>query len=168
MIPHIDIDVQDPQWASIPALEDLTRRVVEVTFEHVDTIDDIGEAPSEISVVYVNDNLIQVLNREYRGKDKPTNVLSFAMLDGDDVPKGEVIPLGDVVLAYETIHNEAISYKCPVEDHLTHLIVHGCLHLLGYDHIEDDDATVMELLEIKILQSMDIQNPYLYKLAEDA
>lgn len=110
------------------------------------------EAPLEISIVLTNDEEIQTLNREYRGQDKPTNVLSFPQ----DVP----ILLGDIVVAYETLARETNEQNKSFKDHFTHMLVHGCLHLLGYDHIQEAEAENMETLEITILSSLGIKNPY--------
>lgn len=140
---EIDIAVNDGHWKDdiSTIVEDVIARVL----EHMKL------ANAEVSVVLSNDEFVQELNRDYRGKDKPTNVLSFP---------NEPPMLGDIVLAIETIENEAISQKKTFEDHLTHLLVHGCLHLLGHDHIEDDEAEEMESLEIEILEQMGIKNPY--------
>ncbi len=108
--------------------------------------------PCEISIVLTDDAHIQILNRDYRGKDKPTNVLSF--------PQDEPSLLGDLVFAYETIAREAIEQNKSFTDHMTHMIVHGTLHLIGYDHIKDHEAQIMEGLEIEILSKLNIKNPY--------
>lgn len=116
----------------------------------------------EISLVLANDDLIQTLNREYRQIDKPTNVLSFATLESGQ-PFGQdraCVPLGDIVLSFETIAQEAIQQNKPFADHFSHMIVHGALHLLGYDHIDEHEAIVMEGLEIEILKSIGVKNPY--------
>lgn len=155
----IDIAIQDPKWGQIEALESFTNDIILRTLLAADSPSE-GGTPFEVSVVYANNDLIQVLNKEYRGKNKPTNVLSFAMLDDEDHIEMEVTTLGDIVLAYETIENEAKEQRKTFMDHLAHLLIHGCLHLLGYDHIEEDDATLMETLEIRILQGLNIQNPY--------
>lgn len=109
-----------------------------------------------VTVVLTDDAEIQTLNRAYRKKNKPTNVLSF--------PNGEVEEgvrqLGDIVLAYDTILQEAKTQKKPLKHHLTHLAIHGTLHLLGFDHENDRDANIMEACEINILTRMGIANPY--------
>jgi probable rRNA maturation factor len=108
---------------------------------------------TEVSIVLTDDTNIQTLNRDYRGKDKPTNVLSFPQ---DDAPG----MLGDIVLAHETILREAEEQDKDFDSHLKHLVVHGCLHLLGYDHENDEDAEEMEALEVAILQKIGVKNPY--------
>jgi probable rRNA maturation factor len=119
----------------------------------------------EISVKFTSDDEVQSLNRDYRGKDKPTNVLSFPMVAPDLIDTvvnsddGEVL-LGDIVLAYETCLREAEVRAISVAAHATHLIVHGTLHLLGYDHMSDGEAEAMEALEQVIMASLGLHNPY--------
>lgn len=158
---NVDIAVQDPQWSEVKELETLTNDVIRRTLDMADVPEKAAGTPFEVSVVFVNDDMIRILNKEYRGKNKPTNVLSFAMLDEENDLDASIFSLGDIILAYETIEKEARENDRFIRDHIAHLLVHGTLHLLGYDHIEDDDANVMETLEIRILEGMDIQNPYL-------
>ena len=99
-----------------------------------------------------NDKEIQTLNKEYRGKNKPTNVLSFET--------GDEILLGDIVMSIDTLLKEAKEQKISVADHYAHLLCHGMLHLLGFDHIEEDEANEMEFFEIEILKEFKIANPY--------
>lgn len=160
----IDIAIQDPLWNEVKDLEALTNEVIRRTLDMADLPTQVVESPFEVSVVFVNDDMIRILNKEYRGKNKPTNVLSFAMLDDENDLDMSIFSLGDVILAYETIERECRENDRFIRDHVAHLLVHGTLHLLGYDHIEDDDANVMETLEIRILEGMDIQNPYLQKI----
>jgi len=125
----------------------------------------------EISIVLTNDNNMRTLNLEHRGKDKSTNVLSFPGLSDDQLDAiidGQIdtkfpYMFGDIVLAFETIETEAVEQKKSFEAHLCHLIVHGFLHLLGYDHIEDDEAEAMEERERTILANMNIADPYAYE-----
>ena len=111
---------------------------------------------SEVSIVLVDDKEIKKINREYRNINKPTNVLSFEL--GDD------ILLGDIYISIDTVDKEAKQENISVEHHTAHMIVHGVLHLLGYDHINDNDAVVMENKETKILEKMGIKNPYVNKM----
>jgi probable rRNA maturation factor len=121
----------------------------------------------EMAVVLADDVFIRELNREYRGFDKPTNVLSFPAEEALEknakrrAASRKVMALGDLVLAYETIIREAEAQGKKVKDHVRHLLVHGTLHLLGYDHIHKEEAEKMERLEIKILKKQKITNPYL-------
>jgi probable rRNA maturation factor len=117
-------------------------------------------ARGDVSIALVTDARIRALNRAYRGKDKPTNVLSFAALDGERPRPGMPWLLGDVVLSSGVIAREAKKQGKNLEHHLTHLAVHGVLHLLGYDHEQDRDAEAMEALEIAALARMGIANPY--------
>jgi probable rRNA maturation factor len=131
-----------------------------------------GTASVEISVRLTDDAEVKNLNAHYRQKDKPTNVLSFPMVqadlldtigqnsDANDSWGGEVL-LGDIVLAHETCAREAQEKGVPLEDHATHLIVHGTLHLLGYDHMVGMEAEAMEAIEIDALKSLGLADPYL-------
>jgi len=119
----------------------------------------------EVSVRLTDDAEVQALNRDFRGKDKPTNVLSFPQVQDDlleslaNSDDGEIL-LGDIVLARETCTREAAEKGISVPEHATHLIVHGTLHLVGYDHMDDHSAAAMEALEVKALASLGIANPY--------
>jgi probable rRNA maturation factor len=116
----------------------------------------IGGA-AEISIVLTNDAEQRDLNRDWRGKDAPTNVLSFPQIE----PFAPVFGiLGDIILARETVAREADEQGTPFDHHFTHLVVHGFLHILGYDHIEDDEALQMESLETQILAELGIGDPY--------
>ena len=132
------------------------KNIVQTTLTHIHFTD-----PYQISIELTTNDAVQKLNAQYRGKDKATNVLSFPAYDPDDpqIP-GESIHLGDIVLAKETIEHESIDLNIPFQDHLIHLIVHGTLHLMGYDHENDKDANIMEALEIEILNRLNIKNPY--------
>ncbi|MCB2427713.1 rRNA maturation RNase YbeY [Methylophaga pinxianii] len=112
----------------------------------------------ELSIRLVDEAESAELNNDYRGKNVPTNVLSFPF--ESPVPL-EPMLLGDLVLCVPVVEREAVEQHKTLDDHWAHLIVHGCLHLLGYDHIEDDEAEEMEALEIRILAKLDIKNPYI-------
>lgn len=119
----------------------------------------------EIAVRLTDDAEVHQLNRDFRGKDKPTNVLSFPQYAPDDFhgltnsDDGEIL-IGDIVLARETCAREAEEKGISLVDHATHLMVHGALHLVGYDHMDDHSAAAMEALEVKALASLGIRNPY--------
>jgi probable rRNA maturation factor len=114
----------------------------------------------EVVLVLSDDTEVRGLSRRYRGKDKPTNVLSFPAGNTVLPPDGASIALGDVVLARETVEREAGEAGIPVLDHACHLAVHGLLHLIGYDHESDSDAEAMETMEIRILADLGIPDPY--------
>ena len=143
---QIDIAVEDKNWNDLGVdLEALSRKAIETASSILD------KSEGELSLAFVSDTAIQVLNRDYRHKDKATNVLSFPM---------EGLLLGDIVFGKETIVQEAHLQGKKFEDHLSHLIVHGFLHLLGYDHVDETDAAKMESVEIVVLSQMGIDNPY--------
>ncbi|HKN42043.1 MAG TPA: rRNA maturation RNase YbeY [Sphingomicrobium sp.] len=155
----------DEEWDSSRSWDDLVRSaaeaaIAESAFPNLGT----SERPIEISVRLSGDEEVRALNAEWRGKDKPTNVLSFPMLDRDDLQQANVagpeLLLGDIILARGVCETEAADKGVPVEQHATHLLVHGTLHLLGYDHEGDADAADMELREIRALDRLGIANPY--------
>ncbi|MGE5477893.1 MAG: rRNA maturation RNase YbeY [Bacteroidales bacterium] len=158
----IAISVEDDAWTqAVPDADALIERMALAALEQADC--DLGDGPVEISVVLADDATVQGLNRDWRGKDKPTNVLSFAALDDEDAPLAEGAPLllGDVILAFETCQDEAAGLGKPLSEHLCHLVVHGVLHLLGYDHEDDEtEAEEMERLETAILAGFGIADPY--------
>jgi len=122
----------------------------------------------EVSVILTDDREVRTLNRDFRGIDRPTNVLSFPQINletfkkssFDAFPKNVHIPLGDIVLGFQTILRETQEQKKTIENHTVHLVIHGVLHLLGYDHMRLKDAKVMEKLECDILQSLGYPDPY--------
>jgi len=115
--------------------------------------------PAELSIVLGDDALVQALNRQWRKQDKPTNVLSFAALPAA-LPPGAPRLLGDVVLAFETLAAEAAAQGKPLPHHLRHLVVHGVLHLLGFDHEAAGEAERMEALEVAVLAGLGVPDPY--------
>lgn len=124
-----------------------------------------GNLETEISVTFADDATVRVANAEWRGKDKPTNILSFPM----PAPPGQAAGplLGDLLLAFETVQREAAAEGKSLPDHLRHLLVHGFLHLLGQDHVEAEEADRMEALEIRILASFGIADPYVEQTGVD-
>lgn len=152
----IDLAIEAGAWPSEAELLDLVERAAGAAFAELRLA---GNNPSELSVVFTDDAAIQALNAEWRGKDKPTNVLSFPAFPP---ARGGPLPpmLGDIVLAAETVAREAAEEKKPVENHVSHLVIHGLLHLLGYDHETDDEAEEMEAVERAALARLAIPDPY--------
>jgi len=156
---EIDVLREAGEWES--GAEETVRRAA----EHAFVVTRGGEA-AELCIVLADDELVATLNKAYRGKDGPTNVLSFPAADMPDtgVPedafKRSAPLLGDVVLARETIAREAAAQHKSFENHLSHLTVHGVLHLLGHDHADDIEADEMEELERDILEDLGISDPY--------
>lgn len=159
---NIAISVENPAWReALPEVETVVETMALAALAAADC--DLGEGPVEISAVLADNATVHLLNRQWRGKDKPTNVLSFAALDDEDAPlvPGAPLLLGDIILAFETCRDEAADLDKPLADHLSHLVVHGVLHLLGYDHEEDEaEAELMEGLETSILAEFGIADPY--------
>jgi probable rRNA maturation factor len=160
----IDIDIATPmrQWMDIlPDVEDLVRSAATAAWRACDG----GTAAAvEISVVLADDAMVRTLNRDHRGKDRPTNVLSFPIATAGTAGGADAVPtmLGDVVLACETVIAEAAAQGKSVADHLRHLVVHGVLHLAGHDHEDDAEAERMERLETRILADLGVGDPYQY------
>ena len=146
----IDVLVESGLWKEPRVLKSLIRRAVEEAAAAVST------SGAELAIVLTDDSAIRLLNRDWRGKDAATNVLSFPAQNAS----GEPLLLGDIVLAYETIACEARAEGKPFAHHLAHLTVHGFLHLSGYDHQRSKDAEKMEQLERRILQRLAIPDPY--------
>jgi probable rRNA maturation factor len=155
----------DEEWDSSRSWDLLVRRaaeaaIAESAFPQLATT----QRPVEISVVLTGDDQVRELNAEYRGKPKPTNVLSFPMAELDDLRKANVagpeLLLGDIIVARGVCEAESADKGLSIEQHATHLIVHGTLHLLGYDHQDDADAADMEAREVRALSRLGIANPY--------
>lgn len=149
--------VEDESWNKLPGLEHLTRTAVESVLRH----EGRSTGRSSVTVLFTNDEEMASLNRTWRGKSKPTNVLSFPVLASQSIPEGEAAPLGDIALAGGVVAGEAKAQGKSLEFHATHLIVHGCLHLLGYDHESEAEAGKMEAVEVEILAELGHPNPYL-------
>lgn len=151
---------QDSAQLDTPAqLDMIVRRAVEAALSAFEA------APMTLSVVLTGDAEVRALNKAHRGKDKPTNVLSFpAALSEPDGPEA----LGDVILAFETVRAEAEDQCKSLTDHLTHLVIHGTLHLMGLDHQDPEEAEEMEALERLLLAELGIEDPYSEPLATDA
>jgi probable rRNA maturation factor len=161
----VDVSVSCPLWSELGF--DAVQRAHDIVVQAFDAAEKpaaIGAREVEVSVVLSDDMSVQILNNDYRGKNKPTNVLSFAALDDEDDAASDVpdmpCALGDIVIAYETVASEAASMDVSFLDHYTHLLIHGTLHLMGYDHEQEDEANTMESLEILLLSRLGIENPY--------
>jgi probable rRNA maturation factor len=158
VLPITEVIVVADGWRSEPDAEAAIHRAIATAAEVVDA--DIGEA--ELAVMLTDDAGIRTLNSNWRGIDKPTNVLSFPALPPTGAAGPDEAPrmLGDIAIAYETTRKEADDEQKPFDHHLSHLAVHGFLHLIGYDHENDDDAEAMEALEQEILAHLGIPDPY--------
>jgi probable rRNA maturation factor len=150
-------------WGQVcPAAEDLARRAAGLALSRGKAGFGINQQTAiEVAIRLADDAVQQRLNRDWRGVDAPTNVLAFpAWEPGAEIPPGAPLLLGDVVLALETIAREAVEQGKPLADHLSHLVVHGVLHLLGYDHATEAEAIAMEALETSILARLGVPDPY--------
>lgn len=146
----LQVAVDEHAAAVLPPLSELERWVQTV-------LEAEGDERGELTIRFVEREESQRLNREYRGKDKPTNVLSFPF----EAPPGLALPLlGDLVICHDVVIAEATDQSKSIHDHYAHLVIHGCLHLLGYDHIDDEEAEQMEALERTLLARFDILDPY--------
>jgi len=151
----IDISIEDRRWGMEAPLRALAAKAVAATFARLD----FTRVSSELSLVFTSDATIRKINAQWRHKDKATNVLSFPAFPVLAGKKPDLM-LGDIILAYETIKQEAVAEQKPFEHHLAHLLVHGLLHLVGYDHENSAEAEIMEQLEREILHSLAISDPY--------
>jgi probable rRNA maturation factor len=162
----LDIAIEaDPEWDSSSRWETLIRSAAEAAIAEsaFPQLTD-SRRPVELSVRLTNDEEVKALNARWRGKDKPTNVLSFPQCEPDDLDgiaaAGPELMLGDIVLARGVCEREAEDKGIPLEEHAAHLLVHGTLHLLGYDHDDDSAAEEMESREIRALERLGISDPY--------
>ena len=148
---NIEIQVQDKRFYFRKwRLKSFCRRIIQSAWKEKES--------AEVSLVLADDDFVRVLNRDYRGKDCPTNVLSFE--NAEKPPKGQTWLAGDIVVAYQTVAREAADQGKTFEAHLAHLLIHGTLHLQGYDHLTEKQARVMETTEIEIMHSLGYNDPY--------
>lgn len=151
---NLILDVQNAtEHQQIPSQEQL-----EFWVNNALSFIDVEEDEVELTIRFADAEEIQALNNDYRSKDKPTNVLSFPA--NYDIPDSSVYFMGDLIVCLTVVEDEAIEQNKTFNDHLAHMITHGVLHLLGYDHILEEEAEEMESLEIEILEKLSIPNPY--------
>ena len=162
---NMDIDIEDPRWGALD-IEGLCQTAITATLIHLSLPLD-----AEVSILACDDLRISALNADFRAKATPTNVLSWpseeraAMRPGGQPapPKpdqGDMIELGDIAISYDTCAAEALAAGKDITHHVTHLIIHGTLHLLGYDHENEQDAALMEGFEVEILGKLGLDDPY--------
>lgn len=155
---EIIVSTTSPAWRTdLPEVELLVERAARAALDHAAAD---GSRSAELSLCLSDDAEVQALNRQFRGHDRPTNVLSFPGDSDLSDPDAPPALLGDVVLAHGVVFKEAREQGKSTADHVCHLTVHGVLHILGYDHESDDEAEVMEAAEIEILSGMGIADPY--------
>ncbi|MFC0323127.1 rRNA maturation RNase YbeY [Gallibacterium melopsittaci] len=146
----VDLQIVSEEQDNLPTLEQFTHWATQAVRPEQENV--------ELTIRIVDEAESHHLNFTYRGKDRPTNVLSFPF----EVPEGIELPLlGDLIICRQVVEKEAAEQEISLEAHYAHLTVHGCLHLLGYDHIEDDEAEEMESLETEIMLGMGYADPYL-------
>jgi probable rRNA maturation factor len=150
---QVDVLIQSPRWKAEPRAAAIVRKAVRTAAIAAST------PRAELAIVLTDDSAIHALNRDWRGQDKPTNVLSFPAGPSRG-RKAAAGSLGDIVIAFETTAREAKADRKPLKDHLAHLAVHGFLHLVGHDHEKDRDARTMESLEVRILAGLGVPDPY--------
>ena len=148
---NLDISIDDKDWTRVPGLRKLAQSAISAT---------MPDKNVSVSLLFTSDEKILEINKLWRGKATATNVLSFPVSSEIPVPAGEPRPLGDIVLAFGVVSREALDQKKTLSHHVTHLIVHGLLHLLGYDHEDDGEAEAMEAREIAVLAGLGMENPY--------
>ncbi len=151
----VDVSRRAGSWSRLPGVRVLARRAARLAQAR----SGVAVLPAaELSVVLSDDEGVRILNRDWRGKDRPTNVLSFPAVPAARI--GVAPLLGDVVLAFETLEREAVTQGIPLADHFAHLVVHGTLHVLGFDHEDAGEGDRMEALETAVLRDLGIADPY--------
>jgi len=151
---EVDMTIDDAAWRdAFPSLQSLVDRTAPAVWRRSGL-----DGAAEVSVVLSSDAKMQALNFQHRAVDRPTNVLAFPL--GEPMQPGGPTHLGDIILAYETVAREAARDAKPLDAHVTHLLVHGLLHLLGHDHETESDAETMEQIEVEIMSALGYPNPY--------
>ena len=163
---NVYLTMEDKRWEKVlPDASALVQQTADVAAQRVwSDVWFLDENKTfSVNLCLSNDEAVHKLNREFRGVDKPTNVLSFANYEDDsfeDMLEADDVELGDVIVALKTLEREAEEQGVSLKAHFMHLWLHGLLHILGYDHMDESDAEVMEGLEIEILATLGIENPY--------
>lgn len=159
----VELTVEDPAWGAPARLEGLVQACADAVIAEIRDLEPDFTLGSEasVSLLFCDDARIKALNRDFRGKDKATNVLSFPGPEPLDNRLDAALALGDIALARETIFREAQEQAKTPDNHCRHMIVHGLLHLLGFDHEDDEEAEEMEATEIAILERLGVENPFL-------
>ncbi len=166
----LDVESKSKKWQAEKTIEISLKKICQKIIPETDLQKILTKNfQLEMAISLVSDQQMKKINQQFRGKNKSTNVLSFPTLDEKLIRKIGIkklvgtanhLFLGDIVIAYETVKKESLAQKKKFSDHLTHLVLHSILHLIGYDHEEEKMAEVMENLEIKILKKIKIKNPY--------
>lgn len=173
---EIAVSLQDAAWTDrLEDLENLAERSIGTALRYLQSRDlaEPVKGVVEVSLLFADDAAVAEMNRTYRGRSGPTNVLSFPNMDASDLQTSGPLPgppahadagppqlLGDIVLARQTVQREAAEQSKPLRDHTLHLLIHGLLHLLGYDHEDEAEAEEMEALEVAVLADLGVPDPY--------
>ena len=165
---ELNLSINEPEWEQLlPDIFQTAEKVVSQTVSFIASCEPLvffdSEKTLSFNLCLSDDHEVHTLNKEFRHIDKPTNVLSFANIDDpdfDQISQQQTIEMGDIIIALQTLQNEADIKHISLHDHFCHLLTHGVLHLLGYDHTTDEEAEHMEDLEAKILNLFNIDNPY--------
>ena len=153
----VDVSIESPSWAGVPNLEVLAETAIAAALRESRAGVPVG---AEVSCLFCDDATIRSLNARWRGIDTATNVLSFP----SGAPLGSAALLGDIVLAFETVEREASAEHKSIDDHVTHLVIHGLLHLVGFDHERPEEADAMEALESRTMAALGRPDPYADRL----
>lgn len=165
---ELNLIIDEPRWEqALPNVSTIAEKVFSAALIYTLEHEDFDFCPTGTSLSFNlslgNDQQVQSLNKEFRGLDKPTNVLSFANIDDPDFDTASMdtpLEMGDIIIALETLEKESVLKNITLHDHFCHLFTHGILHLMGFDHQKDEEAEYMEGLEVQILSQLNISNPY--------
>jgi probable rRNA maturation factor len=155
---YLALEIEDPRWdAALPNINQVLESAIRLALADAPA----GDRPIEVGVRLVDDDAIHALNRAWRGRDKPTNVLAFPLGDaGPAIDAALPWLIGDIVMSFDTMAAESERDGKPLHHHVAHLAIHAALHLLGHDHEDEDEAATMEAAEVALLAQLDIPDPY--------